>query len=312
MNPNVLEEGKQTELAVMIPNGTNVTEKQHKIREQIKIQKQVLDQLNQQDLRMDRSEFRDVNRAMINGFLSELDVNRFGITGIDNNYTFKNSTFSAVERTSIVVVIPMDYHKMQSVPSIESATEILRAYHKVGDVVLQLTSYLKKLGIQATGHHPLGDSSDYHHILMPPHAVKAGLGEKGMTCLFIDHMLGPLVRLGVVTTSLNLEFDQPVDRGVNAFCHRCRYCVPHCPPHALPSDKYLESLKVGVPIKFTINGDKCIKYFAKHFGCGKCIVKCVLTQPNAFELEKRIKRIEIWYHRWVKSGELFKLQQTHV
>lgn len=310
----MLDEGKQIELTMIIPQGTNVTAEQKRIREKIGNQQQALDKLNQQDLKSGPTNKNHNSnwRTKIQTLLTELGVNRFGVTRINDDYTFENSTISSIERNAIVVVLPMDYHKMQSVPSIESATEILRVYHKVGEVVLQLTEYLQKHGIQATGHHPLGNSSDYHHILMPPHAMAAGLGEKGRTGLFIDHKLGPLVRLGIVTTSLDLELDHPVDRGVNAFCHRCRYCVPHCPPRALPPDKYLESLKIGVPMKFTIDGDKCIKYFAKHFGCGKCIVKCVLAQPNQTELEKRLNRIEIWYHRWVKSGELFKLQQASI
>ncbi len=268
---NMLNEGKQIELAVIIPQGTNVTEEQNKIREKIKKQQQVLDALNQEDLRTDINDFHQNNnwREKIQTLLTELGVKRFGITGINDDYTFKNSAFPSIEQNAIVVVLSMDYHKMQSVPSIESATEILRLYYKVGEVVLQLTTYLKKHGIQTTGHHPLGSASDYHHILMPPHAMAAGLGEKGRTGLFIDHKLGPLVRLGIITTSLDLELDQPENRGVNAFCHRCRYCVPNCPPRALPPDKYLESLRMGVPMKFTIDGDKCIKYFTKHFGCGK-------------------------------------------
>lgn len=310
--PFVLREDKQIELVMIVPQGTNETEEQKSIRSQIRTQQQTLDQLNQREISKETINLIDstIWKSKITDLLLDMSVNRFGITGIDENYLFQNSAISSIEKTAIVVVMPMDYYKMQSVPSIESATEILHIYHKVGEVILRLTSFLKEQGVPATGHHPLGDSSDYHHILMPPHAQAAGLGEKGRTGLFIDHKLGPLVRIGIVTTSLDLELDNSVDRGINAFCHRCQYCVSHCPPRALPAEKYLESLKVGVPMKFTIDGNKCIKYFTKHFGCGKCLVKCVLTQPSEVDLEKRLKRIEIWYHRWVKSGELFKLQQS--
>ena len=171
---------------------------------------------------------------------------------------------------------------------------------------------MREKAIQATGHHPLCNTNDYHQIFLPPHAMYAGLGEKGRTGLFIDYKLGPLVRIGIVTTSLELTCASPKDRGINAFCHHCRYCVPHCPPKASPSDKYLESLRNNQSIKFKIDGVRCIKYFSKHFGYGKCIVKCVLIQPSKYELEKRLKLIEIWYQKWVKSRKLNNIQTQFI
>ncbi|OLS26278.1 MAG: 3-chloro-4-hydroxyphenylacetate reductive dehalogenase precursor [Candidatus Heimdallarchaeota archaeon LC_2] len=306
---SVLKESKQIELAVIIPEGTNVTREQIKLREKIFVQRQLLDELNEKSLNNqsnDHSSFK-WDQEIIQ-FIEDLGVNRYGFSSLLKEFTYENNRINPIEKVAIVLVVPMNYERMQSVPSIESATEIHRIYHKTGEFVLKLTRFLREKGIQATGHHPLGNINDYHQILMPPHAMYAGLGEKGRTGLFIDHKYGPIVRLGIVTTSLKLNCGSPKDRGINAFCHRCRYCVPHCPPRALPPDKYLESLRDNKPIKFTIDGDKCIKYFAKYFGCGKCIVKCVLTQPNEFEFEKRLKRIEIWYHKWVKSGELLEMQ----
>jgi ferredoxin len=310
----VLDEGKQLQLSTIIPFGTNITKEQNDLRKTIRDQQQELYKLNNSNLGVtSESNLRNSDiQDKISKFLVDLKVSRFGFTQIESQYTFQNSVIHSSEISAIVFVIPMDYNIMQSVPSIESATEIHKVYSEVGNVVVKLTKYLRYNGIQATGHHPLGDINEYHHILMPPHAVGAGLGEKGRTGLFIDHKLGPMVRLGIVTTNLQFDYNEPVDRGINAFCHRCRYCVPHCPPQAIPRDKYLESLQLGKPIIFTIDGNKCIKYFTKHYGCAKCIVKCVLAQPNAKELEKRLERIEIWYNRWVKSGELLKMQNKEL
>ncbi len=309
----VLKEDKQIELAVIIPEGTNVTSEQIALRKKIFDQRKLLDDLNEQPLMIHSvKETKNNWDIKISQFLQSQGVERFGISRLMSEYLYENAKLNPVESVAIVIIVPMNYEKMQSVPSIESATEIHRIYHKTGEFVLNLTQFLREGGVQATGHHPLGNVNDYHHILMPPHAEQAGLGEKGRTGLFIDHKLGPLVRIGIVTTSLKLKQGSPNDRGVNAFCHRCRYCVLHCPPRALPPDKYLDSLKDNNPIKFKIDGDKCIKYFTKHYGCGKCIVNCILTKPREEELEKRLKRIEIWYNKWVKSGELFQIQSQNL
>lgn len=309
----MLKEDKQIELAVIIPEGTNVTSEQINVREKIFDQRKLLDDLNEQPLTTEYDQDTSIDWDIkIGQFLQSEGVIRFGISKLINEYTYENARLTPTENSAIVIIVPMNYERMQSVPSIESATEIHRIYHKTGEFVLNLAKYLRDRGIQATGHHPLGDTNDYHHILMPPHAEHAGLGEKGRTGLFIDHKLGPLVRMGIVTTSLSLKHGSPKDRGINSFCHRCRYCVPYCPPRALPPDKYLDSLMNKKPMKFKIDGDKCIKYFTKHYGCGKCIVNCVLTKPSEIELEKRLKRIEIWNNKWVKSGELFQMQTQHL
>ncbi|MHA2029894.1 MAG: hypothetical protein ACW99A_18960 [Candidatus Kariarchaeaceae archaeon] len=310
----MLDESKQKLLSTIIPFGTNVTKEQNNLRKGIFNQQKDLERINKSKLtkifNLELS-YKKIQEDIQN-YLTNLRVTRIGYTKINHELTYENSQINTNEISAIVFTIQMNYQDMQTVPSIETATEVHRVYFEVGKVVVELTRYLRSKGIQATGHHPLGDVNEYHHILMPPHAVAAGLGEKGRTGLFIDHKLGPMVRLGLITTELQFEYNEPVDRGINAFCHRCRYCVPHCPPQALPKGKYLESLQLGKPTVFTIDGDKCMKYFTKHHGCAKCIVKCVLTQPNEKELEKRLERIEIWYNRWIKSGELLNLQNKQL
>jgi hypothetical protein len=306
----MLDETPQQELAMITPRGTNDTSNQKALHGTIEQQKQDLDQLLHKPLGEPVPQTRREWERAISSFLAELKIDRYGVSAILPEYVFPSAKIQTMETRAIVLVVPMNYRQMQSVPSHASATQILTAYSRVGHAVLELTSYLRQQGIQATGHHPLGDQQERHVLLFPPHAVAAGLGEKGRPGLFIDHQLGPLVRLGIVTTSLQLPINSTIDRGISAFCQRCRYCAIKCPPRAVNTQKYLESLHQSHPMNFSIDAPKCFKHFEQHFGCAICIVHCVLAQPNETEIAKRIKRIEKWYHRCVVSGELAQLQKN--
>lgn len=311
----MLNEDKQLLLATITPNGTNKTARQKYLREEIRKQQKELESLNSNWNKAEQQNKMDLT-SQINDFLLDKGIDRFGITTPDPSYMYKNARRDIIHKSLIVFVVPMRYKEMKEVPSLNSATEILRAYSETGKIVVALTKFIQEKGFNAFGHHPLGDLKEYHHILLPPHAVAAGLGEKGRTGLFIDHKYGPLVRLGAVSTNAKLPLDSPKDKGITAFCHRCRYCAKFCPPKAIDNTKYVQQLSEGNFVDFKIEGDRCIKYFAKHYACGKCIFHCVLAQPTPEEFRKRIDRIETWYNRWVKNGppdewkELFLVQQS--
>ncbi len=291
----------QLRLATITPRGTNETPQQKGYRDEIRKQQMQLAQLNKNNSVKSMSSPEKIEELLENFLLKE-GIDRFGVTKPDPAFFFERANFKQDMNVLIVFVVPMAYDKMIDVPSLQSATEILRAYSQAGEIVVKLTMFLQQLGYKAFGHHPLGDLNEYHQLLFPPHAVAAGLGEKGRTGLFIDHKYGPMVRLGAVQTNAPLSFDQPVDKGINAFCHRCRYCAKFCPPRAIDSTKYVQQLTEGNLVDFKINGEKCIKYFEKHFACGKCLFNCVLAKPTLEEIKKRIDRIETWYNRWVKNG----------
>ncbi len=291
----------QLRLAVIVPKGTDDTLEQKRFRKLIVKQKERLEEINNREPKeMSHNPF-DMRNA-IRDFLEQNGIRRFGVTRHIPDKMYRNSHLPTNLDRLIVFVVPMKYEEMVDVPSQRSATEILRAYWQTGEIVVKLSEFLMENGYRVQGHHPLGDINDYHHILFPPHAVAAGLGEKGRTGLFIDHHYGPMVRIGAVSTDAPLEYDEEVDKGINAFCHRCRYCAKFCPPKAISNVKFTQILEEGNRIDFKINGERCIKYFEKHFACGKCLFKCVLTQPNVEEVQKRIRRIETWYDRWVKNG----------
>lgn len=311
----MLDETKQIELANIRVRGSKESEELIKIRREIESQKAILHQINSSNSRKierEEKDYRENWKNTIDEKMKAWGVKRWGVAPVPKRYMFTNASLNPLETRAVVIIVPMRYEEMKTAPSLRSLTEIMRAYAETGKYVIMLTEFLKKNGFHATGHHPLGDKKEYHHVLMPPLAHAAGLGEKGRTGLFIDHELGPLVRIGIVTTDMPLPFGSPVDKGITAFCHRCKLCAVRCPVQALPTEGALEQYKRGIKINFKVNGDRCIKYFSKHYGCGKCISECLLAQPSIEEVKKRIERIETWYHRWILSGELQKMLEAEL
>lgn len=296
----LISELKQLQLAKIHPKGTTDLPIQLEYRQKISEQWDRLIKIHSLPLSVQK---KPIKKKELSIFLKENGFDRFGITAINDNFKYTNNYLTEKDKIGIVVVMPMKYEEMMNVPSYSSAIEIFRCYYEVGEMVVKLTEFIKQHGHYAFGHHPLG-LKDYHQLLMPPFAYYAGLGEQGRTGIFIDHKYGPLIRLGMVTTDLDLEVGHPIEKGINAFCKRCVYCAKYCPPKAISFNRYETELYEDKKIKFTIDGDKCIKYFEKHFGCGRCIFHCVLTKNNTQEIEKRMLRIENWYNQWVVSGKL--------
>lgn len=292
----MLDEHKQKQLAETVPLGMMETPTHLKYRDQITAQQAELANLG------------EINQKIQPLTTDQLQANfpdmRIGVTDLDPNYLFQHHQIPANHQKVIIIVCPMDYEKMITAPSLTSATEILKSYRDGGERVIKLTRYLRDKGYDVLPHHPMGDINEYHHILMPPHAVAAGLGERGRTGLFIDYIYGPTVRLAALTTSADLDNTKGEHKGITEFCHRCRYCVRYCPPNALPDGTYMEEVESGEPMDFKINAHRCFQYFKQHQGCGKCIVNCILAEPDTETIARRMNRISSWYEKWVVSGKL--------
>lgn len=306
-----VDEGKQRELAMITPVGTTDTSLQMEIRDEIANQKKDLQNIHMTSLLHDRF-FTEEDYIEVKKILLDRGIHRVGLARIDKEYLYENAYVHEKENTVLVFIYPMEYTAMQTAPSIHSATEILRAYMVTGSTVRDVVKLLSNRNIFARGHHPLGDENEYHHILMPPFAVAAGLGEKGRTGLFIDHELGPMVRIGVVSLKSNLPVNGKNIRGIEEFCKRCLYCVTKCPPRAIDELNFQVHLNLQTEFTFKINGNKCIKYFERHHGCGRCVVRCVLAKNNQDQIMQRVNRIEKWYTTWIKTGEAERLHAKYL
>jgi ferredoxin len=198
-----------------------------------------------------------------------------GICEIDEQDVYRGRTVT--DRFAIAVGQRMRWQEFQVVPSRESAIECLRVYFTLGETVIRLASALRAIGYACKVEHPIGDS-DLLHI---PIGLKAGFGELGRHGSIIHPQLGPLFRMGSVTTSLEMTIDHPIDAGIAKFCDTCRACRRFCPANAIPDHRSQTAGKDHLGNdRYVVDTGRCFPYFAKHNYCSICLPVCVYNHKE--------------------------------
>jgi ferredoxin len=198
-----------------------------------------------------------------------------GICEIDEQDMYRGRTVT--DRYAIAVGQRMRWQEFQVVPSRESAIECLRVYFTLGETVIQLAAALRAIGYACKVEHPIGDS-DLLHI---PIGLKAGFGELGRHGSIINPQLGPLFRMGSVTTSLEMTIDHPIDAGIAKFCDTCRACRRFCPANAIPDHRSPSAGKDHLGHdRYVVDTGRCFPYFAKHNYCSICLPVCVYNHKE--------------------------------
>ena len=191
----------------------------------------------------------------------------------------------------VVLLKEMDYEKIKTAPGDPAGIECTRTYAVLGETTVRVGEEIRRLGHDAMIHHPRGDRNRQSDLMLVPHAISCGLGEHGRNGLMISYDFGPRVRLGMVSTDLELVVDPPQDRGVAKFCEFCTKCLSTCPTNALPT----EMRTVRGVMKFTIDMNRCSQYFEKTDGCAICIRDCTFNQPTLEKTRRMMDRAASWY-----------------
>lgn len=172
-------------------------------------------------------------------------------------------------------------------PSALAGAATGREYSHEAAIVMQLAAYIRNLGYEAVAS--MNDTG-----LVIPYALQAGLGEYARNQMVITPEFGPRLRFSKIFTSLPLEADVPLKRGVADFCAICTKCADACPVKALPYgppklSTQTSSIK-GVR-KWTSDAEKCFGFWAKlSSDCAICMRVC----PYNRDFSK-------WSHRlWLK------------
>lgn len=175
---------------------------------------------------------------------------------------------------AFVVAHPMEREKLLATPSPDTLQGVMRGYHDVNDVVLDIARHLRSLGYRAEANANLGGCPK--DVVIVPLAVEAGLGTLGRHGSLITRSHGSNVRLAAVLTNAPLAFDAPVDFGVEAMCADCTVCRSNCPPNAIFETK--QTVR-GVE-RWHVDMDRCLPYFLENEGCGICITVCPWAQEG--------------------------------
>ncbi|MFH1850910.1 MAG: 4Fe-4S dicluster domain-containing protein [Candidatus Neomarinimicrobiota bacterium] len=175
----------------------------------------------------------------------------------------------------IVFLVEMDYQRMQRAPKADTFLESARQYYRAAVISRTVAAILEQSGYPAKAHY------DAHYdLILPPLAIKAGLGELGRNNILIADKYGSRVRIGAVTTALPLCPDHPVTLGARHFCEICRKCVRRCPPKALALGEK-ETVR-GVD-KWPTKVEKCYTYWRRvGTDCGLCMAVCPFSHRNSW------------------------------
>ncbi len=169
-----------------------------------------------------------------------------------------------------------------------SVAQSMRAYLRFSLLGGVIAEQIRRLGYSARVHSVIdGD------VLQPPLLLLAGLGEVSRIGeVILNPYLGPRLKSGVVTTSMPMEHDRPIDFGLQTFCDSCNKCARECPSGAITAGPKL--MYNGYEI-WKSDAEKCARYRLTNSAGGMC-GRCMKTCPWNLEgllAEAAVRRLAI-------------------
>lgn len=208
-----------------------------------------------------------------------------GWRGCPNDYDF--SKMPEHWEYAIVIGVPMEWDVVASSPQASTSYD---AYDRVSTAAVRLVGCLKYLGYPAREHSPFTG----YDLIVPPHAVEAGLGEVGRPGFCITPEVGGNCRMAIVTTNLPMTIDKPIDFGVAEFCNKCKLCAESCPSGAISMADSPDGMVIRGYEHWYINNGACYNYWRESMGPMGCRL-CVVTCPYA--------RKDNWLHNLARKTD---------
>ena len=181
---------------------------------------------------------------------------------------------------SIGMVIDQGFETMEGASGDDwiSVAQSMRAYLRFSMLGGVIARQIRNLGFEAKAHTVLdGD------VLQPPLLLLGGLGEVSRIGEVILHpLLGPRLKSGIVTTTMPLAHDKPIDFGLQNFCESCQKCARECPSGAITAGPKL--MFNGYEI-WKSDSQKCTSYRITTKGgamCGRCMKTCPWNLEGLF------------------------------
>lgn len=177
---------------------------------------------------------------------------------------------------AIAFTVEMNHEALSHNPRGQVVMESAQQYLNAGQIAVQVAEFLRTLGYEARAHIDAN-----YRLICPTVAVDAGLGTIGRMGLLMTPKLGPRVRIGVVSTDLELPVkENHSDYSAIHFCELCKKCAENCPSQAIPKHSVSKTKPAQ---KWTINHEKCFTYWCKTgTDCGRCMAVCPYSHPDNF------------------------------
>lgn len=171
----------------------------------------------------------------------------------------------------IVFAVEMKKEMLNRAPMVSEIIETSKCYVDAAIIGMVLSYYIRHIGYEARNH------MDANYLLVAPLVARdAGLGQIGRNGVLTTKEYGSRIRLGVVTTNLELTADEPLDFGLEDFCELCGNCAMICPGKAISKEarKDIEGEK-----RWQIIQENCYNLW-RNIGtdCGVCLSGCPFSQ----------------------------------
>ena len=159
-----------------------------------------------------------------------------------------------------------------------AVAQSMRAYLRFSMLGGILAQHLRNLGYPSKAHTVMdGD------VLQPPLLLLSGMGEVSRIGeVILNPFLGPRLKSGVVTTTLPVAHDKPIDFGLQKFCEACNKCARECPSGAITAGP--KRMFNGYEI-WKSDSQKCATYRVTNQGgamCGRCMKTCPWNLEGLF------------------------------
>ena len=181
---------------------------------------------------------------------------------------------------AISMIIDQGFETMEGASGDDwiSVAQSMRAYLRFSLLGGVIAKHIRNLGFPAKAHTVLdGD------VLQPPLLLLSGLGEVSRIGeVILNPFLGPRLKSGVVTTTMPMAHDKPIDFGLQRFCESCNKCARECPSGAITAGPKL--MFNGYEI-WKSDSQKCATYRVTTEGgamCGRCMKTCPWNLEGCF------------------------------
>ena len=179
----------------------------------------------------------------------------------------------------ICMIFAEDYAEALRGPR-ATESEAANAYSRCAEGATTMATYIRSLGYPAMAHH--NGACDVQAI---PAMIAAGLGEIGKHGSLVHPTFGASHRPGIVTTTMPLALDAPLEFGVQETCLHCNLCSNNCPGDAIPRDAFV--LTEGVR-RWVTDVEKCYAFSRLRAEyCHICVDVCPYVHKANGDLIKR-------------------------
>ncbi len=209
---------------------------------------------------------------------------------------------------AISMIIDQGYETMEGASGDDwiSVAQSMRAYLRFSLLGGVIARQIRNLGYKAKAHTVLDGE-----VLQPPLLLLSGLGEVSRIGeVILNPYLGPRLKSGVVTTTMPMAHDRPIDFGLQNFCENCNKCARECPSGAITAGPKL--MFNGYEI-WKSDSQKCATYRITTEGgamCGRCMKTCPWNLEGLFAeapfrwmaIEHPVRRARVWRSSTTRSA----------